>query len=123
MQVLVLLFGGLIAVLGLAILVRPVPFLALMKRYAHSLSLHWLAVVVRLILGAALLGYADQSGFPLTLKVLGWLSIAAAVILAIIPHRRFGDFVTWMLGRFSSHLRWGGAAAILFGAFLFHAAS
>ena len=79
------------------------------------------AVAVRIILGLALILYADQSKFPVILEVIGWLSLAAAVTIAVIPHAQFHRLISWVLDRFQGYVWIGALAAIGFGVFLVYA--
>ena len=121
MKYLIVLFGVLILAIALVILFRPALIIDQIQRYSHTLSMHLLAIVVRVILGIALLQYADHSKFPLVLQIIGWLSLAAAVVLAAIPRKRIGDLINWILNRFGGHIRIGALAALLFGVFLIYA--
>ncbi|MDH3747644.1 MAG: hypothetical protein OER97_05515 [Gammaproteobacteria bacterium] len=61
----------------------------------------YLAVLVRLLLGAALIIAAPDSRFPLAFLVLGWIAIVAAVVVAIMGRKRLRLFVGWWLKQFS----------------------
>ena len=102
-------------------LFRPARFLDHMQRYSHTASMHAMAVAVRVVLGIALIFYAEQSKFPLVLQILGWLSVIAAAILAVIPHKRFTKLINWIVERFAGYARAGASAAVIFGAFLIYA--
>ena len=122
MQYLIILFGVLIVVVGLVMLVRPSPFIDYLRRYSLTTSMQVLAVAVRIVLGLALILYADQSKFPLVLEIIGWLSLAAAVTIAVIPHAQFERLISWVLDRFASYVWIGALAALGFGLFLVYAA-
>jgi hypothetical protein len=53
------------------------------------------AVAVRLLLGSALIIAAPGSRFPLIFQILGWIAIAAAVVLALMGRDRLSRFVSW----------------------------
>jgi hypothetical protein len=53
------------------------------------------AVAVRLLLGSALIIAAPASRFPLIFQILGWVAIAAAVVLALMGRDRLRRFVSW----------------------------
>jgi uncharacterized protein YjeT (DUF2065 family) len=118
-----MLFGVLIIVIGVIMLAQPLLSIDMMKRYSESLSLQVLAVVVRLVLGVALVFYGDQSRYPLTLQALGCAAIAAAVFIAILPRDTFKQLITRMLDAFSAYIRIGGFCALVFGVFLTYAVS
>lgn len=61
----------------------------------------YVAVVVRLILGAALIVVAPVSQFPMIFQALGWIVIIAAVGLIVIGRERLRSVIAWFEG-FSS---------------------
>ena len=121
MQYLIVLFGVAIVAVGLVVLVRPSPFVDYLRRYSMTTSMQVLAVAVRIVLGLALILHADQSKFPLVLEIIGWLSLAAAVTVAVIPHAQFKRLVFWVLDRFADYVWIGAIAATGFGLFLVYA--
>ncbi len=102
-------------------LVRPGPFIDYLRRYSVTTSMQVLAVVVRIVLGLALILYANQSKFPLILEIIGWLSLAAAATIAVIPHAQFERLISWVLDRFQGYVWIGALAATGFGVFLIYA--
>ncbi len=117
----ILLFGIMIAILGAMIIIKPDSIYNLIRNNSESISIHIIAVVVRLILGIALITYADSSKYPLALKIIGWLSISAAIILGAIGRTRFKGLLAWALSFTSSFGRVGGVLTLLFGSFLIYA--
>ena len=55
----------------------------------------YIAVIVRLLLGLALIIVAPDSRFPLTFEALGWIAILAAVVLALMGRNRVRSLVGW----------------------------
>ncbi|QDP02608.1 hypothetical protein [Thalassotalea sp. PS06] len=100
-------FAALMMIMGIWILFRPEPVYGYIERKRQDLSTHVLAVVVRVILGAALILAASQSSFPLTFKVLGGLSIAAAAVFLLIGRKRFQQLLSWALsiGPNTNHIK------------------
>ena len=117
----ILLFGVLILLFAVAIVVKPDPIFSLIRNNSELLGLHALAVVVRLILGIALITYAAESKYPFALQVIGWLSITAAIILGIMGRSQFKSLITWGLNHVSSFGRLAGLLAIFLGGFLIYA--
>jgi hypothetical protein len=79
----------------------------------------YIAVIVRLILGAAMIGVAPASSFPIAFQTLGWITIAAAVALAVAGRERVRGFLAWWTKRFSASTnRLWLLFGIGFGAFL-----
>jgi len=121
MNYIVILFGTAILVAGIIIVINPESVFGLMRRRLDSLGLHILAVVVRIIIGVALIMCAAESKYPTTILLLGWISIVAASVLGIMGRTNFRRLMSWALNLKPSFRRIGGFAAILFGAFLTHA--
>lgn len=117
----ILLFGVFILLAGAVILVKPSLIFDLFHSNLESFGLHALAVVVRLILGIALVTYAAESKYPVALQMLGWISITAAMIFLVIGRSRFKDLLTWALSVTEPVVRIAGIFAILFGGFLIYA--
>ena len=121
MNYIVILFGAATLVAGIIILVNPETVFGLMHRKSESLGMHILAVVVRIILGVALILCAAGSKYPTAILILGWISVVAAAVLGVMGRNNFKRLMSWALGLAPSLGRIGGLLAILFGAFLIHA--
>jgi len=79
----------------------------------------YIAVIVRLVMGAALIVAAPASPFPVAFQVLGALAIVAAVALALMGRQRVRRFIAWWSERFSaSIIRLWLLFGMAFGAFL-----
>jgi hypothetical protein len=93
-EMIVVLFGSLILALsvwGIGAPARLMQFVRqLIERDAGILA----AILVRVILGLALLGAASDSRFPGTFRVLGWIAIIAAVGIVVIGKARVRRLVT-----------------------------
>lgn len=76
------------------------------------------AVVARLLLGAALVIAAPDSRFPLTFEILGWFAIAAALIILFAGRDRLRRFVAWFEQSSQAMIRVWLLFGIAFGAFL-----
>ena len=121
MNYIIILFGIATIVAGLIIVINPDTVFGLLRRKLESLGLHILAVVVRIILGAALIICAAGSKYPSAILIIGWISIVAAAVLGIIGRTNFKRLMSWALSVAPSFGRLGGLLAILFGGFLIHA--
>ena len=121
MNYIIILFGIATIVAGIIIVINPATVFGLLRRKLESLGLHILAVVVRIILGAALIICAAESKYPTAILILGWISIVAAALLGIMGHTNFKRLMSWALSVAPSFGRLGGLLAILFGGFLIHA--
>jgi len=121
MTVLIILFGGLTLLAGIVIVLNPDIIFGFLRQKLDKLELHILAVVVRLVLGILLIYQSGVSRFPLVVEILGWLSIVAAVSLAVMGRSNFRRLMSWALSLVGVFGRAGGALAVAFGAFLIFA--
>ena len=81
----------------------------------------YFAVIVRLVLGLALIFSAPVSRFPRVFLILGGIAIGAGVAAAILGRKRLRSFVHWWLERFSpSSIRVWVVFALGFGGFLIY---
>lgn len=62
----------------------------------------YLAVIVRLVLGSALIVVAPASLFPIVFQVLGLMTIVAAIAVVLIGRERIRRLLAWMSERFSA---------------------
>ena len=76
------------------------------------------AVIVRLLLWALLIFAAPYVRFPAVFKVLGWLSIIAAILIPTVGRTRFGRLINWFTALPSSLIRFWLLFGIAFGGFL-----
>lgn len=121
MIVLILIFGALILLAGIAISFNPQRVFEFLRAKAERVELQVLAVGVRLILGALLIVHAAASKFPIVIEVIGWISIAAAVLLTVIGRQKFIRLMSWALKLIDPLGRIVGIFATVFGAFLIYA--
>ncbi len=123
MNYVIILFGLLITVLSLYIIIRPKAAIDYGRAWAGSSGLYILAIAARVGIGLVLLFYAQQSRFPQVLEILGYVLIAAGVILALMGRSRFERLVKWFLDRFAGMSWISGSLGVIFGLFLVYAAS
>jgi len=121
MNTLIIIFSVATIVAGIIIVIKPETVFGLIRRNFESLSMHILAVVIRIIIGIALIMVAAASNYPTTIFIIGWVFIIAASILGIMGRKNFMRLMSWALSVVTSFGRIGGIFAILFGAFLIHA--
>lgn len=118
---LILIYGALTCVAGIVISIKPDALFGFIGARSESLGVHILAIVVRLVLGVALIAGSDVSKFPLTLQIIGWLTLVAAIVMALLGRTKFKALIAWAVSLSSIYKRIGGFIAILFGGFLFYA--
>ena len=121
MTVIVGLFGAAIVGLGVFGFVRPKGLVGWARSTWESRSGLHLAIVIRVVLGLLLLATASESRFPQTFRVLGWISLIAAVISPLIGIARLRRFVKWWADKPSAFIRTWSLTALGFGAFLVYA--
>ncbi len=116
------LFGVFICLAGLAILIFPDQFRNAMNKWTGQPRFLF-AVIIRVVLGAILLSEAATLRFPLAMKIIGAISILAAVVLLLIGQERMDRFIDWWMKRSDKLLRVSSVLAIAFGAFFIYTAS
>ena len=121
MTVLILIIAALIFLAGVVIIINPECIFGLLRTNIERLELHILAVVARLVLGALLIDQSSISRFPLAIEIIGWLSVVAAIVLALMGRRNFKRLMTWALSVLKPYGRVGGILASAFAAFLVYA--
>jgi len=121
MTVLIIIFGALNLLAGIVIVINPEVIFGLLRNKLDKLELHILAIVVRLVLGVLLIYQSNVSKFPFVIEIIGWLSIVAAIFLAVIGRRNFNRLMSWALSLVKPFGRVGGVLAAAFGAFLIYA--
>jgi len=121
MTVLIIIFGALNLLAGIVIVINPEVIFGFLRNKLNKLELHILAIVVRLVLGVLLIYQSNVSKFPFVIEIIGWLSIVAAIFLAVIGRRNFNRLMSWALSFVKPFGRVGGVLAAAFGAFLIYA--
>ena len=77
----------------------------LMTFVTSAVDKYWgiyIAVIVRLVLGSALIIVAPASQFPIVFQALGVIAIVAAIALLLMGRERIQRFVAWLSERFSA---------------------
>lgn len=121
MTELIIVFGALTLLAGVVIVINPEVIFGYLRHNLEKPALHILAVVVRLVIGVLLILQSDLSKYPLVIEILGWLSIVAALSLAVIGRQSFISLMSWALNFLKPFGRVGGVFAAAFGGFLVHA--
>ncbi len=99
MNYLIILFSAATIVAGIIIVINPEMVFGLLRRRLESVGLHIIAVVVRVILGVALIMCAAGSKYPTAILIIGWISIIAATVLAVMGRANFMRIrYGWMIG-------------------------
>ena len=117
----IVVFGLLICLAGMVIVFNPELVFGFLRKNCDKIEIHIAAVVVRLVLGLILIDQAAISKFPLAIEVIGWISIVAAVFLALLGRSNFIKLMRWALSPAAAIGRVGGLLASIFGLFLVYA--
>jgi hypothetical protein len=121
MTLLIIIFGALTLLAGIVIVINPEAIFGFLRNNLDKLLLHILAVAVRLVIGVLLIYQSNISEFPFVIEIIGWLSIVAAIFLAVMGRRNFNRLMSWALSLSRPFGRVGGVFAAAFGAFLIYA--
>lgn len=89
-------FAMFIGAFGVVITILPSPIFGFLGRFKHLFLFHFLAVAVRFLFGAALLYTAGQTKLPEVVQILGYISIAAGIVLMLIGRNRFIRLIAWV---------------------------
>lgn len=120
MPQLVLLTGLLVAGISLFLLVRPAVMVGLLDRVFGSAWLYG-AALLRLLLGAVLIGSADTVRYPLGVESFGWLFVLGGLTLVAVPQPVLLRMVGWFGQLPPAATRLWLAVALLVGLFLVYA--
>ncbi len=123
MKTFIKIFSIVIVILGSFMIVRPD---IISNWLEDSLKYDWfysLAIIFRLVLGSILVLVAKESKFPLFVKVLGYLSIVAAVLFIFIGQEAFQSFFSEFFPYFDGYAPISGVFAMAMGALLFYSFS
>jgi amino acid permease len=119
LKIIIALFGVLICLGGLTILILPEKFKNIMNRWTGQPRFLF-AVIIRVVLGAILLSEAANLKFPLAMKIIGAISILAAVVLLLVGQERMDRFIDWWMKQSENVFRAASVFALAFGAFLIY---
>ena len=122
MSSIIVVFGIAVALLGMISLVRPTGLIRFAETAWQSSTGFYLAVTVRLVLGAVLIVAAPDCRFPDVVRILGIVSLIAAAAAVILGHERLRSFVQWWVGRPAGFIRGWSGVVVAFGCFLVYAA-
>lgn len=111
-----------IFLLGALGVVWPRALMSMVDRPWRSSAGLYVAVAIRGVFGVLLVVAADGTRFPWTVRVLGIVSLVAAVSLPLLGYERVRKFITWWLARPDAFVRAWSVVACAFGAFLAYAA-
>ena len=119
MKIIIAAFGALVCLAGLVILMAPDRFRAVMNNWTGQPRFLF-AVIVRIVFGAILLAEAANLKFPLAMKIIGGISVVAAVVLLLIGQERMDRIIDWFMSLSDEIFRLVSIIPIAFGAFIIY---
>ncbi|NQU38171.1 MAG: hypothetical protein HQ526_11340 [Actinobacteria bacterium] len=120
MTLAVALIGLLIAGVGLVGVIQPKRLIEWVDLFWKKDRL-WFAAALRLALGALLIYAAPECRAAQVVRVLGVITVLAAVGLVVLGPERMDGFVRWWTERPPAILRVWSALGVMLGAFLVYA--
>jgi hypothetical protein len=113
--------GVITVVLSMIMLVNPVAWSSGILRFAAKPYFHILEILMRLILGSALLVFAGQTPFPLFISIVGGTFLLVGLGLFFAGRERHRAFAV-RSSTFIKIFRPAGFVGVAFGAFVIYAA-
>ena len=101
-RIIVLVIGATVIVLSAWGLLAPAKLVTMVTSAMDKQWGIYVAVVVRLLLGTALIIAAPVSLFPVAFQVLGAIAIVAAGALAVMGRERLRRFIAWWTEKMSA---------------------
>jgi hypothetical protein len=117
--------GFCLFLIGLAVVIATRPSLAerFFRSFASSARAHYTEQGSRLLVGAAIINFANSMWHAELFKLFGWLIVVTAVALLLTPwqwHHRLG---TWMIPLVIRHMRLFGLGASVLGVLILYGVS
>ncbi len=123
LQAAVIGIGTIISLICLTGVILPAQLLQAVRAAWQYRAALFVAVMVRLTIGALLVLAAPHSRYPLTFEILGWLAIVAALLIPFVGRSRIGRLLDWWSRRSAAGIRLWSLAGLAFGCFLVYAAT
>jgi len=117
--IIVSILGVLITLIGVMGIAKPQRLIYLVEHW-HGPTRFWVAIVVRVLLGVALLAVAPACRLPMLVRIIGVISIVAAMGILIFGRARLDSFIRWWLMR-PALMRLSATVAVAFGVLLVYA--
>ena len=118
MKQIIIFFGILLILAGLSLVVDPDIVYNFIIERSDDLWLYVTAISVRLLMGFMLIWTASESRYPIVIKILGYLFIAAAIVIILLGHEQFQEIISSLIPELRSFDRIGGLIGMAFGGFL-----
>ena len=111
--------------IGLAVLIVVKQPLAerFLRSFASSARAHYAEQVCRLIAGGAIVVFAPSMRYSNLFRLFGWLIVATAVALLLLPWRWHYEFGKWAIPLVIRHMRLFALGAVALGMLIFYGVS
>jgi hypothetical protein len=117
MNIVVVLVGALIALIGLAVIIAPSTLKKALWSFIES-DRFYLIAIVRIVLGVLFLLAAGQTRSPLFINIVGVFMILAGLLIPVLGKTRVRAVAEWWMKKGDGMLRVWGVMALLFGVIL-----
>lgn len=121
MSIILTLISLIIIYLGAMMIYRPQAIPDMAKMYVDELWLQAYASVGRILLGTALVVYADHSRLPIILTILGAASLLSGIAFMFMQPEKFRAFLRDMLQKVNAFGIWPGVAVTAVGLLILYA--
>jgi hypothetical protein len=111
--------------IGLAVVIATKPPLAerFLRSFASSARAHYTEQGLRLLVGAAMVLFANSMWFPRLFELFGWVLVVTAIGLILMPWRWHQKFGTWAIPLVIRHMRLFALGAFALGGFILYCVS
>ena len=116
------LFGLIMVVVSLVMVAKPDMWGRFILRFSRMPYMHPLEIFIRLGFGLLFVRYAEDSKFPLMIRIMGYVLLAVGVGLILTPPSSHRRFALWAVEKLSRFFRPAGLVSLSFGVFLIYAA-
>jgi hypothetical protein len=120
MKLIIKIIGIFILLIGIFLLIKPEIIFNWIADNAESQSLYIFAIVIRIILGVLLIIAAKGSKYPVFIKIFGYITLIAAIVLIFIGEKGFQDMITSVFPNIKGYTVVIGLVAMALGAFLMY---
>jgi hypothetical protein len=117
--------GFCVFLIGLAVVIATRPLLAerFLRSFASSARAHYTEQGSRLLVGAALINFANSMWHSELFKLFGWLIVVTAVALLLTPWRWHHKLGTWMIPLVVRHMKLFALGASALGVLILYGVS
>ncbi len=115
-------FGALMIAMSVVMVVNPAFGGRAIVRFTRMPYMHPFEILTRIGFGLLFVANADQTQFPTTITVVGYLLLAVGAGLLLTPPSYHKRFAIWSVEKFERTFRPAGLVSLAFGIFLVYAA-